>query len=416
MIMLIELLRTLRLEFIMAMHIGRTLPPAASPFSLADILSGIFGLFEGEAGVKRFEDELKSFYQVKYCFAVSSGKAALVLILRALHEIYPEKDEVLIPAYTCYSVPSAITRAGLKIRLCDMAPGTLDFDFDHIVEALDNPRLLCVIPTHLFGVPADVVRVKALINQRDIFVVEDAAQAMGGEWNRNKIGTLGDVGLFSLGRGKAFSTVEGGIILTDNDQIGRIVGKKVAAIKGYGKIGCLKLFLNAVALSVLIYPKIYWLPKSLPFLKLGETHFNPSFSIKKLSSFQAGMAKKWEVAINKLKAARSVNVNNFAGYGIKPQGVCSGTIPDLIRYPMLVADTDTKKKILQKSEMMGLGISDGYPHSIDGIDELRNLFGANTYPVAKDLAERIVTLPVHPFVNDNDMKNVMQIIQESSYG
>lgn len=400
----------------MAMRIGRTLPPAASPFSLTDILSGVAGLFEGEAGVKRFEDELKSFFKVKYCFTVSSGKAALVLILRALHEVCPEKDEVLIPAYTCYSVPSAITRAGLKIRLCDMAPGTLDFDFNHIVEELDNPRLLCVIPTHLFGVPADVVRVKALINQRDIFVVEDAAQAMGGEWNGKKIGTQGDVGLFSMGRGKAFSTVEGGIILTDNDQIGRILEKRLAAIKAYGNFDCLKLFLNSVALSVLIYPKVYWLPKLLPFLKLGETHFNLSFPIRRLSSFQAGMARKWSTEINKLKASRSLNVNKIARYGIKSPGIYRGPVPDLIRFPVLVVDTETKKKILQKSEKMGLGLSDGYPHSIDGIDELRNLLGANTFPVAKDLAERIVTLPVHPYVTTDDVGNIMHLFQESSYG
>jgi len=400
----------------MVMRIGRTLPPAASPFHLDDIVSGVAGFFEGAGIVQRFEDELKSFYHVRYSFAVSSGKAALVLILRALHEIYPEKDEVLIPAYTCYSVPSAITRAGFKIRLCDIAPGTLDFDFDRIAEELDNPRLLCVVPTHLFGMPADVERLKTLICRRDIFVLEDAAQAMGGGWNGKKIGTLGDVGLFSMGRGKAFSTVEGGIILTDNDQIGRILEKRLAAIKGYGNFDCLKLFLNAIALSVLIYPKIYWLPKSLPFLKLGETYFNPSFPIRRLSSFQAGMAKKWKAAINKLKAARLVNANKIVGYGIKPQGVCRGTIPDLIRFPVLVADTETKKKILQNSERMGLGISDGYPNSIDGIDGLWNLLGGNTFPVAKDLAERIVTLPVHPYVSEDDVIKIRQLFaQERSY-
>jgi len=399
----------------MVMRIGRTLPPAASPLRLKDIASGVSVIFEGEAAARRLEDELKSFYQVRYCFAVSSGKAALVLILQALHQIHPEKDEVLIPAYTCYSVPSAIIKAGFKVRLCDMAPGTLDFDFSRIVEELENPHLLCVIPTHLFGIPADVERLNTLISPRDIFVLEDAAQAMGGGWNGKKIGTLGDVGLFSMGRGKAFSTVEGGIILTDNDMVGRKLEKQLATISRYGAMDTLRLFFNAVALSVFIYPWIYWLPKSLPFLRLGETHFNPSFPIKRLSSFQAGMAKKWSTAITRLKAARSVNANKIAGYGIKLPGVCRGTIPDLIRFPVLVADTETKKKILQKSERMGLGISDGYPDSIDGIGELWDLPGGNTFPVAKDIAERIVTLPVHPYVNDEDVRDIVQLFQERSY-
>jgi len=393
----------------MVMRIGRTLSPAASPFHVEDIVSGVAGFFAGEGIVERFENELKSFFKVRYCCAVSSGKAALVLILHALHELHPDRDEVLIPAYTCYSVPSAIARAGFKIRLCDMAPGTLDFDFDRIVEELENPRLLCVVPTHLFGMPADVERIKALIRGRDIFVLEDAAQAMGGEWNGKKMGTMGDVGLFSLGRGKAFSTVEGGLILTDDNVIGPIVEKHLAAVKGYGAIDCLKLFMNAVALLFLIYPWIYWLPKSLPFLKLGETHFDPSFPIRKLSSFQAGMAHRWKVAINRLKSARAANVGKISGGGTGVKGFCRGTSPDLIRFPVLAADTDTKKKLLRSSEEMGLGISDGYPDSIDGIAALCGTFDGKNYPVAKELAGRIVTLPVHPYVNGDDIKNITKL-------
>lgn len=395
----------------MVMRIGRTLPPAASPFQLKDIVSGVAGLFEGDGIVKTFEDELKSYYQVRYCFAVSSGKAALVLILQAMHKVYPERDEVLIPAYTCYSVPSAIIRAGLKVQLCDIAPGTLDLDFELIEDELENPRLLCVIPTHLYGVPSDVERLKKLISQRDIFVLEDAAQAMGGEWEGKKLGTVGDVGLFSMGRGKAFSTVEGGIILTDNERIGQLLEKQLATIKGYGTFDCLKLIFNAVALSILISPRIYWLPKSLPFLKLGETHFNSSFPIRRLSSFQAGIARRWETTINKFRVERSANVNKIAGYGFRPSGASNGNMPDLVRFPLLVADIVTKKKILRKSEMMGLGISDGYPNSIDGINELWNIFNVKKFPVAKDIAERIVTLPVHPYVSGNDVKKIIQLLK-----
>lgn len=399
----------------MALRIGKTLPPAASPLHLMDIASGVAGLIEGEALVEGFENELKSFYKVGYCFAVSSGKAALVLILQAMHEIHPDRDEVLIPAYTCYSVPSAIIRAGLKVRLCDMAPGTLDFDFDHIAEALKNPRLLCVIPTHLYGIPADVERIRTRINPRSVFILEDAAQAMGGGWNGMKMGTRGDAGLFSMGRGKAFSTVEGGIILTDNDQIGRIVEKRLAALDGYGGFDCLKLIVSAAALLVFIYPWLYWLPKSLPFLKLGETHFNPSFPIRRLSPFQAGMAKRWKTAINKQKEVRSVHANTFAGFGIMPPGIGKGAVPDVIRFPVLVTDTETKQKILRTSERVGLGISDGYPDTIDRIDELSSCFDGTTYPAAKDIVERIVTLPVHTYMKDTDVRDIVRLLYEEGY-
>jgi perosamine synthetase len=396
-------------KFYMALRIGRTLPPAAAPLHFKDIISGIAGVFEGENARNSFEESLKEYFHVRHCFAVSSGKAALVLILQALHDLFPERDEVLIPAYTCYSVPSAIVRAGLRVRLCDVSSETLDFD--NLAEQLDNSRLLCVISTHLFGLPADVERVKSLVNYRGISVVEDAAQAMGGVSNGRKLGTLGDVGLFSMGRGKAFSTVEGGIILTDNDSIGQAIQNRLGTIPGYDVIDCMKLILYAIALWVLINPLIYWVPKSLPFLKLGETHFDPTFAIRRLSSFQAGMAKGWKTKIDEIKEIRSKNAKKIAGYGIMPVGAPIGLIPDLIRFPVLTTNADARRKILQQSERMGLGIADGYPDSIDGIRELGYGSKSKGFPCAKDIAERLITLPVHSFVRDRDIQKIVDLLK-----
>jgi dTDP-4-amino-4,6-dideoxygalactose transaminase len=395
----------------MTIRIGRTLPPAAAPLFFKDIRSGVAGFIRGGTTVERFEKELRGYFGVRHCFAVSSGKAALVLILQALKELLPERDEVLIPAYTCYSVPSSIVRAGLKVRLCDMAPDSLDFDFGRLVEQLENPRILCVMPTHLFGLPADVERVRNLINHRGIFVVEDAAQTMGGERAGRKLGTLGDVGLFSLGRGKAFSTVEGGIILTDNDLIGQAIAKRIGIIAEYGVLDCLKLILYAVALSVLIRPWIYWLPKSLPFLRLGETRFDPSFPIRRLSAFQAGSAKGWEARIEVLRKIRLKNATNIASDGISLLGASGAEMPCFIRYPVLMSDVDTKRTLLQKSEVEGLGVADGYPDSINGIDELKGLFAEAVVPGAKIIAERIVTLPIHPFVSERDLQRIVQVLR-----
>lgn len=394
----------------MARRIGRTLPPAAAPLHVMDIVAGGVGLFRGSEAVKNFENELEEYYSVRNCYAVSSGKAALFLILQALRELSPGRDEVLIPAYTCYSVPSAIVRAGLKVQLCDLAEGSVDFDFDSLKGHLENPRLLCVISTHLFGLPADVERIKTLIKHRDIFIVEDAAQAMGGEWNSKKMGTLGDVGLFSMGRGKAFSTVEGGIILTDNELIGRAIKKRLDSIGGYTLSDYLKLFLYAVALAILINPRIYWLPKMLPFLKLGETRFDSSFPIMKLSPFQAGLTRGWRRRIADLKSARQQNAKKYVMHGM-PMPCAISAIPDMIRFPVLMADADAKRSILRDSENAGLGIADGYPDSINNIKELQALFKGKEYPAAKDVAERIVSLPLHPFVTDDDIKNISSVLR-----
>ena len=117
---------------------------------------------------------------------------------------------------------------------------------------------------------------------------------MGGTIKEKKLGTLGDAGFFSLGRGKAFSTVEGGIILTNNDSIADNITKQMETIPSYNMLAIMKLVLSSIILIVFMHPAFFWFPKALPFLKLGETIFEPEFPIKKLSSFQAGLARNWQ--------------------------------------------------------------------------------------------------------------------------
>lgn len=118
----------------MSVRIGRTLPPAVAPIGMANIASGILAMFQGESATLSFTNQLKTYFNVKHCFLLSSGKASLTLILQALKELHPDKDEVLIPAFTCYSVPAAIVRAGLKVRICDVEPESLDFDYRELAE------------------------------------------------------------------------------------------------------------------------------------------------------------------------------------------------------------------------------------------------------------------------------------------
>jgi perosamine synthetase len=121
------------------MRIGRTLPPAAAPLSWRDLSAGLKGALRGSRETQRFAEELRSHFNRRHCFLVSSGKTALALILLALKEARPDRDRVLIPAFTCYSVPSAIVRAGLKVSLCDIDPDTLDFDEQQLRANLTDP-------------------------------------------------------------------------------------------------------------------------------------------------------------------------------------------------------------------------------------------------------------------------------------
>ena len=152
------------------MKIQRHLAPTAAPLSLIDIWSGIRGMALGRVARQRLEDDLKHHFNAPYVYTTSSGKAALTLILQALHSL-TGRSEVVIPAYTCFSVPSAIQKAGLQVSLCDIDIATLDFNFGQL-EQIVSAKTLCVIPTHMFGCPAEVNRTKALCQLHDAFVVE----------------------------------------------------------------------------------------------------------------------------------------------------------------------------------------------------------------------------------------------------
>jgi perosamine synthetase len=397
------------------MRIGRTLSPAASPLYLQNLMAGLKGYCQEQKTIKKLEKEFREHFQVRYCFLVCSGKAALTLILQALKKKYPEKDEVLIPAFTCYSVPSAIVRAGLKVSLCDIDPKTLDFDFEQLPEKLENPRLLCVLPTHLFGIPADVERLKKLIGNLPVLIVEDAAQALGTKLNGKKAGTLGDIGFFSLGRGKALSAVEGGIIITNNDEIAGHLAGMVQKLGSYNFKEFIIVFLSALALMIFLHPLLFWFPKSLPFLKLGETLYDPKFKIKRMTGFQAGLASKWKERLYIFEKERHQAVKEYLRLlpeKFMPNEKIINKVYSLLRFPVILGTEEQIRQILQKESFMGLGISTTYPDAVNGIKAMEKFLPGQDFPAAGKVARQMVTLPVHGFVTPDDQKKIMNIISE----
>lgn len=390
------------------MRIGRTLPPAASPLSWRDLVSGLRGLVRGEGEVERFTGELREHFQRRHCFLVSSGKAALTLTLLALKQVHPGRDQVLIPALTCYSVPSAIVKAGLRVKLCDIDPATLDFDYRQLPGQLEDPHLLCVIPVHLFGLPADIERLRGLIRDPAVAIVEDAAQAMGGNREGKLLGTLGDVGIFSLGRGKVLSTVEGGIILTGRDDLAQALGARVVKLPTYGSAQTLRLALYALALSVLTHPWLFWLPKALPFLRLGETLFHPDFPLRRLSGLQAGLARHWRVKLRGLQEQRRTAVEQWQA-SLAPAPVGAGQPKPLLRFPLLLASAEAARRMLDGGARCGLGIAPSYPDAVHRVPELAGQFTGQAFPAAEDVARRLVTLPVHGYLQPRDRTRILAL-------
>ncbi len=398
------------------MIIRRTLPPTAAPIYCRDIVNGLVGMLRGGPEIERFESEIREYFGVRHCFTLSSGRAALTVILRALHALHPERTVVVIPAYTCYSVAASIVRASLSIRLCDIDARTLDFNYAELQAIIthDSKELLAIIPAHLFGLPSDIDRLKNITSGHDIFIVEDAAQAFGGKDSKgNKLGTKGDVGFFSLGRGKPMTTVEGGIIVTNGNDIARGIEKQVRRTR---QCSMTPLIIKALLLALFIHPGLYWFPKSLSFLKIGETIYDEKFKLQILSSFQAGLSNGWQHRIESLKHARRSGARRFLSIDQRDAFhryfSDVNTLPDLLRFPLLCRDASFREDQTCRGAMERMGVVPYYPTAINRIGNLKDRFTGERYPEADRVAVHLITLPIHPLVSEHDADEIHKLLEK----
>ena len=392
------------------MRIQRTIPPAAALIYLTDLLRGLSGIFRTKNNIRRFEKEIKEYFDVRHVFLVSSGKAAFTLILKALKTLSPDKNQVLIPAYTCFSVPSAIVKAGLKVSLCDIDISTCDFDHKLLKKAINN-NTLCVIPSHLFGIPSEMENLKSLCKDTNTFIIEDAAQAMGGSYMGMKLGTIGDAGFFSLGRGKNITCGSGGIIVTNSSEIADAIEEYYSELESPGKIEVIREFLEIVILSIFINPVLYWLPAGLPFLNLGQTIFYKDFPIKKMSGMKAGLMWYWQRRLEQSNKTRVKTSDYFRErLGLKNNWKIS--VPHL-RLPIIVNNRETRDQIYSDSQKYGLGISLMYPTAISRIEEIKNDFKENNFPAANKIEERLLAIPTHHLLSERDKKNICELFNKA---
>ncbi len=390
------------------MRIRRVIPPAAAPVDLKSLFCGLIGTVYGTGYLKRLENEIKEYFKVKHVFLVSSGKAALAITLRALKTLTPGKDEVIIPAYTCYSVPSAIMRAGLKISPCDIDPSSLDFDYDQLEKTI-NDNTLCVVPTHLFGIPADMDTISSICRERSVFIVEDAAQAMGGTYKNKRLGTIGDVGLFSLGRGKNVTCGAGGIIITNSERIAYVIREASGSLMKPSLIGSIIEFLRVATQNILINPYLYWLPSGLPFLKLGETIFNKDFPEMGFSGMKAGLMRNWRKRLEKSNSIRKKNGEQLG----KLLGLDRGkkeSFP-LLRLPVITKNNEERDIMYALSRFYGTGFSKMYPAPVHKIEEIMEQFTGKRFPVAEAISGRVLTVPTHELLSKKDGEKIQHIFQ-----
>jgi dTDP-4-amino-4,6-dideoxygalactose transaminase len=170
--------------------------------------------------VKALEGELAEYLGVRHAVALNSGTDALVIGLRALG-IGPG-DEVVTTPFTFFATAEAISMVGATPVFVDIEPDTLNLDVAQ-VEARITPRTRALIPVHLFGHSCDMDALMALAEQHGLKVLEDVAQAFGGEHRGRKLGTIGAAGAYSFFPSKNLGCYgDGGLLATNDDQVAEL--------------------------------------------------------------------------------------------------------------------------------------------------------------------------------------------------
>ena len=164
--------------------------------------------------VERLEQALSHYCHCEHAIACASGSDALLLALMALN-VGP-RDEVIVPSFTFFATASAVVRLGAKPVFADIDPFTYNIS-PREVARLIHKNTKAIIPVHLFGQAAEMEPILELAKQHEIFVIEDAAQAIGAEYQGRRVGSLGQIGCFSFYPTKNLGAMgDAGMITTRN--------------------------------------------------------------------------------------------------------------------------------------------------------------------------------------------------------
>lgn len=344
-------------------------------------------------------------------FFVDSGTAALALALSLLKEKSPQKNQVIIPAYCCPDILSAVLYNNLKPVLVDLEPDSTFLASDAVSDAL-NAQSLAIVAINFLGIPERMTALKNVAMEYDVTVIEDSAQFMPAEINPSEF--EGDMVVLSFGKGKPLSLLGGGALLVAERlevEPGAVLSQP--AEFSQGALAKLKI----AVYNFILHPSIYWLFSKLPFLTLGETRFHPLHEITPLKGLEGVLAenfarkKKRDVANvqllrDRLDALPSNMMVDLSLVNAVPVG-------SLLRYPLLLDNQSKRDDLLIALTRAGVSASimyrttlcevPGVPGELEGMSR-----GADD--VARDFASRLLTLPTHSGLSREWVDTIVKVI------
>ncbi len=334
--------------------------------------------FIGGRHVKNFEESFAEYCDVKHCMGVGNGTDAIFIALKSLG--IGEGDEVITAANSFIATSEAITITGAKVVFVDINPQTYNIETGKI-EGKITPRTKAIIPVHLYGQPADMDPIMDIAKKYNLKVIEDAAQAHGATYKGRCIGSIGDMACFSFYPGKNLGAYgDGGAIVTNSDEL----ALKAKMYANHGRVDKYDHEIEGVN--------------------------------SRLDGLQAAILG---VKLKHLPAWTEARRRNAYCYN-KYLADADITTPREIDgvnavYHLYVVRVQKKLRKKLQAYLQTNGISTGvhYPIALPNLKAYSYLnHSENDFPDATGVSQEIVSLPMYPELNENQIRYVTDSVKE----
>lgn len=325
--------------------------------------------------VQKFESILSSYCNVKHASACFNATAALHLALAALG--IKRDDEVIVPSFTYIATANAAAYLGAKPIFADIKKDTLCIDPKSIEKKI-NKNTKAIIPVHTYGNMCNMDEINKIAKKNRLFVVEDAAEAIGAQFNGRKAGSLSDIGCLSFHANKIIKTGEGGMCLTNNKEL----DKKLRLLRSQGKVKAKEL-------------------KGDDFIEKRYYHTLLGFNYR-MTDLQAAIGiaqmKKIDEIIQTRKKIAAIFDEEFSKFGIRSMEIEKDVQPVNWVYPLIFESRKIKLEVGRYLVKRNIPfISFFWPcHKQPFYESNESL------PVSEDIWERGFAIPCNPLITPQE--------------
>lgn len=341
----------------------------------------------------------------------ASGREALRVAFSQL-AARRDRDEIWMPGYTCFSIPAAAVAAGLRVRLVEVG---LDGRIDpNALARMPLERAAALVVSNLFGVPEPVAILREILNSRGVALVDDAAQSLGARSAEGPVGSRGEVGILSFGRGKPLSALGGGALAWT----GAAGSADSPAPDALPRRRPLLAVVRAAAFNLALLPAVFRWIAAIPALAIGETRYDPNFARGGIDGaslcLAAAVLPEFEAA-NRERARRGAALaERIAGEtGFSPLVASEQDEAVYPRLGILAPSAATRDAAL--CALTPVGATKMYPSALDAIDALRPcLADEPKTPIAREFAARLLTLPTGPALSGERVEFALRTLRRLS--